>query len=287
MALLLLGAHDRDGAQRWFAIDADAAGVRIADRAGVDLARPAARISLCDAAVPAGRELPGLTEDRVRDLAAALAAAEAAGLARWCLCTAAEHARVREQFGRPIGSFQAVKHLCVAMLCRVEQAEALAWDAARAAEENPAELPLAAAAAAAFALDAAVDTAKDAIQVLGGIGFTWEHDAHLYLRRALANRALLGPTPAWRARLATLALAEPGARSACRCRRRWRRSAQRCAPPSRRWRRCPSPRAGLRWPTPACSPRTGRRPTVRTPRRPASCSSTPSCAGPGCPDPTW
>jgi alkylation response protein AidB-like acyl-CoA dehydrogenase len=206
-ALLLLGAQDQDGAQRWFAMDADAAGVRIAARAGVDLARPTARIFLRDVAVPAARELPGLTEDRVRDLAAVLAGAEAAGLARWCLRTGAEHARVREQFGRPIGSFQAVKHLCVGMLCRVEQAEALAWDAARAAEESPAELPLAAAATAAFALVAAVDTAKDAIQVLGGLGFTWEHDAHLFLRRALANRALLGSTSAWRARLATLALA--------------------------------------------------------------------------------
>ena len=71
-------------------------------------------------------------------------------------------------------------------------AAALAWDAARAADEAPDELPLAAAAAAAMALDAAVDNAKDCIQVLGGIGFTWEHDAHLYLRRALALRQLLG-----------------------------------------------------------------------------------------------
>ena len=74
----------------------------------------------------------------------------------------------------------------------------MAWDAARAADEAPDELPLAAAAAAAIALDAAVDNAKDCIQVLGGIGFTWEHDAHLYLRRALALRQLLGGSAAWR-----------------------------------------------------------------------------------------
>jgi len=92
------------------------------------------------------------------------------------------------------------------MLCRAEQAAALAWDAARAAEAAPDELPLSAAAAAAIALDAAVDTAKDAIQVLGGIGFTWEHDAHLYLRRAVATRQLLGPTAKWRTRLARLAM---------------------------------------------------------------------------------
>ena len=95
------------------------------------------------------------------------------------------------------------------MACRAERAAALAWGAARAADEAPAEHPLAAAAAAALALDDAVDNAKDCIQVLGGIGFTWEHDAHLYLRRALALRQLLGGSPAWRTRAATLAAAAP------------------------------------------------------------------------------
>ncbi len=84
------------------------------------------------------------------------------------------------------------------MACRAERAAALAWDAARAADEAPGEHPFAAAAAAALALDDAVDNAKDCIQVLGGIGFTWEHDAHLYLRRALALRQLLGGSRAWR-----------------------------------------------------------------------------------------
>jgi 3-oxochol-4-en-24-oyl-CoA dehydrogenase len=114
-------------------------------------------------------------------------------------------ARTRRQFGRPIGLFQAVKHLCAAMACRTERAAALAWDAARAADEAPAEHPLAAAAAAAMVLDDAVDNAKDCIQVLGGIGFTWEHDAHLYLRRALALRQLLGGSARWCARTAGLA----------------------------------------------------------------------------------
>ncbi len=115
----------------------------------------------------------------------------------------------RHQFGRPIGAFQAVKHLCATMACRAERAAALAWGAARAADEAPAEHPLAAAAAAALALDDAVDNAKDCIQVLGGIGFTWEHDAHLYLRRALVLRQLLGGSPAWRTRAAQLAAAIP------------------------------------------------------------------------------
>ena len=134
-------------------------------------------------------------------------AAEAAGVAAWCSETAAGYAGFRRQFGRPIGSFQAVKHLCATMACRAERAAALAWDAARAADEAPDEHPFAAAAAAALALDDAVDNAKDCIQVLGGIGFTWEHDAHLYLRRALALRQLLGGSRPWRERLAQLATA--------------------------------------------------------------------------------
>ena len=203
---LLLGAVDPDGGEVWFVIDADHPGVTVTGRPSVDLSRSLARVTLRDVALPAGRLLPGLTGAAVRDLAVTLAAAEATGIADRCLRTATEHAGVREQFGRPIGSFQAVKHLCVGMLCRAEQAAAVSWDAARAAEQAPAELPLAASAAAALALDAAVDNAKDAIQVLGGIGFSWEHDAHLYLRRALALRQLLGSSAGWRTRLASLAV---------------------------------------------------------------------------------
>ena len=149
-------------------------------------------------------DVPGEVLDLpdVRDLAATLAVAEAAGVARWCLTTAVEYAKVREQFGQVIGAFQAVKHLCAEMLCRTEAAEALAWDAASAVGD-----PLAVASAAAVALDAAVENAKDCIQVLGGIGFTWEHEAHLYLRRALALRQWLGGSQRWRKRAADLALA--------------------------------------------------------------------------------
>jgi len=143
----------------------------------------------------------------VEDILAMLAAAEAAGIADWCLRTAVAYAKVRTQFGQPIGAFQAVKHLCVEMLCRSERAAAVAWDAARAYDQEPTEFPLAAATAAAIAVDAAVDNAKDCIQVLGGIGFTWEHDAHRYLRRAISTRQLLGGTARWRRRVAELAKA--------------------------------------------------------------------------------
>lgn len=148
-----------------------------------------------------------IADAELTDLVVTLAIAEATGVANWCLRAATEYARTREQFGHPIGSYQAVKHLCAGMLCRLEQSVALAWDAARASADGPEQHAVATAAAAAVAFDAAVDSAKDCIQILGGIGFTWEHDAHLYLRRAVALRQLFGGggAPHWRRRTATLA----------------------------------------------------------------------------------
>ncbi|MFD4183466.1 acyl-CoA dehydrogenase [Rhodococcus sp. NPDC058514] len=187
----------------WCLIDAEADGLTVEALENVDVSTPLGRVSCAGVRVGADRIVAGLRPGLVRDLAATLAAAEAAGVAGWCLRTAVDYAKIREQFGKPIGSFQAIKHLCAEMLCRVEQTRAVAWDAAVAAESD-AELPIAAAVAAAVALDAAVDTAKDCIQVLGGIGFTWEHDAHFYLRRVLSLRQLLGGSALWRARVAEL-----------------------------------------------------------------------------------
>jgi len=131
----------------------------------------------------------------VRDLAAVLLAAESVGGAAWCVETAADYARVREQFGRPIGQFQAVKHRCADLLAALERARAAAWDSARGGPDD--EVALAAAVAGAVVPEAFATCAQGCIQVHGGIGFTWEHDAHLFLRRALATRALLGPPSAW------------------------------------------------------------------------------------------
>jgi alkylation response protein AidB-like acyl-CoA dehydrogenase len=210
----VLGADQRSGlvlAARvddedvWFVLDPDLPTVKLVERDGADFSRPIAEVHLDETVVAAERVLAGITTALVRDLAATLFAAEAAGVAGWCLRTAVEYAKVREQFGKPIGSFQAIKHLCAEMLCRVELATAVAWDAAQAADDAD-QAPIAASVAAAVALDAAVETAKDCIQVLGGIGFTWEHDAHLYLRRALALRQLLGGNVSWRRRTAELTL---------------------------------------------------------------------------------
>jgi alkylation response protein AidB-like acyl-CoA dehydrogenase len=203
------GGAEEGAPERWLVLPRHAADVR--QVANLDGSRRVARVHLDDVALADAVELPGLDRAAVRDLAVTLGAAEAAGVAAWCQETATAHAKVREQFGRPIGCFQAVKHACADMLARAEEARAAAWDAAHAAAE-PAQHPLSAAIAGAIALDAAVANAKSCIQVHGGIGYTWAHDAHLALRHALSLRQLLGSTAGWRQRTAELALA--GARRA-------------------------------------------------------------------------
>ncbi|MGW8798455.1 acyl-CoA dehydrogenase [Streptomyces sp. NPDC055775] len=206
--LLLLPAASAGGT-RWFAVDSAAEGLTVRPHRGADPTRPTAEVRAGGVFVPSARAVR-IDSGTVRDLAAVLFAAEACGTAAWALDTAVAYAKVREQFGRPIGQFQGIKHLCADILVRVEQARALVWDATRAAGEAPETRALVAALAAGTALDAAYSCAKDCIQILGGIGFTWEHDAHLHLRRAVVARQLLGAGDAHRLRAARLA--EGGAR---------------------------------------------------------------------------
>ncbi len=196
----VLGAHLANvllarAGERWVVLTEGEFEVR--ELPSVDPTRRVAEVTVAGATVPAARVLPPLDDRVVHDVVAVLTSAEAVGLAQWCVETAAEHAKERRQFGRPIGQFQGVKHRVATMLATTELARAAVWDAARAATD-PEVRGLTASAAAALALDAAVEAAKDAIQVLGGIGFTWEHDAHLYLRRATSLRALAGDTAAAR-----------------------------------------------------------------------------------------
>lgn len=165
------------------------AGVSVEVPKNLDRTRRSARVTLDGAAAVA--VLPGA---RAAALARArtLFAAEAVGGASDCVDAAVEYAKVREQFGRTIATFQAVKHHCANMLVGSESAVACVWDAARAAPEDEDQFRLIAAAAAALAFPAYVRNTELNIQVHGGIGFTWEHDAHLHLRRALTVQALLG-----------------------------------------------------------------------------------------------
>lgn len=197
------GAEDEPEA--WFVVTADHPGVHVIPRQELDFSRNAATVRLDSVLVEPTAFVPGISRDAVVELAATLASAEATGVAERCLQVAGEHARTREQFGALIGSFQGVKHRCAEMLCEVQRCAAVAWDAARALDEAPAEHPFAAAVAATVAMDAAVAVATDCIQVLGGTGFTWEHDAHLYLRRALALRQLFGGAERWAQRTTAIA----------------------------------------------------------------------------------
>jgi alkylation response protein AidB-like acyl-CoA dehydrogenase len=148
--------------------------------------------------VGAGAEVVGTALDR----AAIALAAEQVGGAERCLDTATEYAKTRQQFNRPIGSFQAIKHLLADLLVEVESASAAADYAAWVVDGKPDEVPHAASLAKAFASDTYLLAAKTSIQVHGGIGFTWEHDAHLHFRRASSGRQLLGSPEEHRERLA-------------------------------------------------------------------------------------
>jgi 3-oxochol-4-en-24-oyl-CoA dehydrogenase len=163
--------------------------------ANLDPTRRTARVTLDGApavVLPGGRRA-------LVDLARLVTAAEAVGIAAECTEEASEYAKVRVQFGRPIATFQAVKHHCANMLVATELATAHVWDAAVAAEEGGDQFSYAAAMAAALALAAGDECAQLNIQVHGGIGITWEHDAHLYLRRAAALEALVDAEAASRA----------------------------------------------------------------------------------------
>ena len=210
----LLAQVDIAGSHRWVLLEPKTPGVVTEKVEGIDFSMDLSRVRLDQVRIPA-REVLHVSDSFVRATVIAGIAAQAAGVARWCLDTAVEYAKVREQFGAPIGSFQAVKHICAEMLCRSELVGAAAWDLAVAIDElteaegpdraaATEQLEISAAAAAAVVADLTVANAKDCIQVLGGIGFTFEHDAHLYLRRALAWQAQLGSPGQWRTRVAEL-----------------------------------------------------------------------------------
>ncbi len=167
----------------------------------LDITRPAGSVTVDGVSVDAF--LDGVD---AQALATVLLGAEACGVAGRALDDAVAYAKLREQFGRPIGQFQGVKHLCARMLIAVERARAAVWDAARALGEPEEQRAYAVGVAAVLAADAAVTCAEGNIQIHGGIGYTYEHDAHLVYRRALTLRALLGRASAHRADVAALAV---------------------------------------------------------------------------------
>jgi alkylation response protein AidB-like acyl-CoA dehydrogenase len=172
-------------------------GVRIEPLATMDLTRPYASIAF-DAVEVAAEQVLGAAGEagsafsRAQALGNIALAAEQCGGAEKCLAFATDYAKQREQFGRAIGSFQAIKHKLADMMVLVEAAKSAVYYAACTADENPEQLFEAAAVAKAYCADAFFKCAGEAIQIHGGIGYTWEHDAHLYFKRARASMNLLG-----------------------------------------------------------------------------------------------
>ncbi|WP_149259242.1 acyl-CoA dehydrogenase [Actinomadura sp. K4S16] len=194
--LFVLPAGDR-----WVVLRRD--DVTVEPLESLDITRPVGSVTVTDVSLPDESVMSGVN---VHALAVVLLGAEACGVAGRALDDAVAYAKLREQFGRPIGQFQGVKHKCARMLIAVERARAAVWDAARALDEPEEQRDYAIAVAAALAADAAVTCAEGNIQVHGGIGYTYEHDAHLLYRRALTLRALLGRTSKHQATLAALAV---------------------------------------------------------------------------------
>jgi len=187
-----------------YVIDANGPGVSRRTLKTLDETRRQANIELHEAparALIADEPVLPVVLDRV----SVLAASEQVGAAERTLELAVEYAKMREQFGRPIGSFQAIKHKCADMFVQVEAARSAALYGLHTADENPGELPLAAAMANAFCSEAFAFVATENIQVFGGVGFTWEHPAHLYYKRAKSMELLLGSPTSHYERIAQLA----------------------------------------------------------------------------------
>jgi alkylation response protein AidB-like acyl-CoA dehydrogenase len=193
-ATLLVLPVSTDVGTVWVVLDADRLDVE--QVASVDSLRPVAHVRADAVEVGENRVLSNLSINAAQAIASTLLSAEAVGVARWATETASAYAKIREQFGRPIGQFQAIKHKCAEMLARTERATAAVWDAARAIDEGiekpESAAEFAAAVAATLASAAAQSCTQDCIQVHGGIGFTWEHDTNIYYRRALGLVAAFG-----------------------------------------------------------------------------------------------
>jgi len=196
--VIVVGAATGHGDDVWFVVDTEGgAPIKVEAATAVDLTRAVGRLTFDGYDVPA-ESVVAATTGVVRAVSAALFAAEAVGVVGWLVKATNDYAKIREQFGRTIGSFQAIKHKLARMFIQLQIMAATAWDAARALGEDDEQVQLAAAAAAISCLPVAAELGLEAITLFGGIGYTWEHDAHLYWRRAITLNALIGPVGGWR-----------------------------------------------------------------------------------------
>jgi alkylation response protein AidB-like acyl-CoA dehydrogenase len=203
--ILVVAATETDGQLSLFAVTSAADGLTRRALPTLDQTRKLARLAFNHTPARLVGE-PGAARavlDHVLDVAAVALAAEQLGGAQRALDMAVAYAKVRQQFGRPIGSFQAIKHRCADLLLEVESLRSAVGYAAAAVAAGSAELPVLAPLLKAYASDVYSHVAGENIQIHGGIGFTWEHDAHLYLKRAKASELFLGDASYHRERLAT------------------------------------------------------------------------------------
>jgi len=206
--VLLVAARASDGIGLYAIDAAQAGGAERTTLATLDLTRPQAAVTLSatPATLIAGPDEAPRVIQHALHVGAALLAVEQVGAAQHLLDLAVDYAKTRIQFGRPIGSFQAVKHRLADMLVDTEHARSTAYHAVWALTDGSDDPALATAIAQATCSAALSRVAADTIQVLGGIGFTWEHRAHLYFKRAATDAALLGSAEEHRARIAALVL---------------------------------------------------------------------------------
>jgi len=207
--LLLVAARPTTGGVSLFLVEAETSGIRLRPEETIDLTRRVGEVRLRDVAVErsallGGDGRGGALLARLLDLGAILIAADSLGGAQRTLEMAVEYSKTRQQFDRPIGSFQAIKHMAAEMVAEVEPARSLVWYAAWAFDHRPRDSPRAAAIAKARLGDVYSRTVNRSVQIHGGIGFTWEHDLHLWFKRACLNEVVFGD-PMWhRERLATI-----------------------------------------------------------------------------------
>ncbi|MDT5175188.1 MAG: hypothetical protein QOG37_2439 [Mycobacterium sp.] len=201
---ILVAARTQDDDVVWVKIDPenDAATVEAED--GTDIVTDVGRLRLTEHRTTESEVLTGLDSDRAECIAVGLLAATTAGITQWCVEAVTAHLRIREQFGKVIGTFQALQHNAAMLLINSELATAAAWDAVRAVDESLDQHRLATAGAAVIAISPVPDLVLDALTMFGAIGFTWEHDVHLYWRRAISLAASIGPANRWARRLGQL-----------------------------------------------------------------------------------
>ncbi|MDK1359958.1 acyl-CoA dehydrogenase [Arthrobacter sp. zg-Y1219] len=180
------------GDTRFALVDVRSAGVSRTAVPCTDLTRDAGTLELTGLLVGSEEILEGLSVVHVETLQAGLLAAEASGIMRWAVEASTAYAKMREQFGAPIGSFQAIKHKCANLLIAAELAAAAAWSALVSLDQDEDQQKLAAGAAISAAIVPSVEAVTEAVTIFGGIGFTWEHDAHLFWRRAMTLGAQVG-----------------------------------------------------------------------------------------------